>query len=32
MGTPWNGSYVFTTGNLILDLLHKLFVENGAHS
>jgi Mn-containing catalase len=30
MGTPWNGSYVFTTGNLILDLLYNFFLENGA--
>jgi Mn-containing catalase len=30
MGTPWNGSYVFTTGNIILDLLHNFFLENGA--
>jgi hypothetical protein len=30
MGAPWNGSYVFTTGNIILDLLHNFFLENGA--
>lgn len=30
MGTPWNGSYVFSTGNIILDLLHNFFLENGA--
>lgn len=30
MGAPWNGSYVFSTGNLILDLLHNFFLENGA--
>ena len=30
MGTPWSGNYVFSTGNLILDLLHNLFLECGA--
>jgi Mn-containing catalase len=30
MGALWNGSYVFTTGNIILDLLHNFFLENGA--
>lgn len=29
-GLPWNGTYVFTTGNLILDLLHNFFLECGA--
>jgi Mn-containing catalase len=23
MGNPWNGSYVFSSGNLKLDLLHN---------
>jgi Mn-containing catalase len=32
MGTPWSGSYVFTTGNVILDLLHNFFLENGART
>src|SRR5258706_13608604 len=27
---PWNGGHVFTTGNVILDLLHNFFLENGA--
>jgi Mn-containing catalase len=30
MGTPWSGNYVFSTGNIILDLLHNFFLENGA--
>jgi Mn-containing catalase len=30
MGTPWSGNYVFSTGNLILDLRHNLFLECGA--
>ncbi|MGK9168107.1 manganese catalase family protein [Inquilinus limosus] len=30
MGTPWSGGYVFSTGNIILDLLHNFFLENGA--
>jgi Mn-containing catalase len=30
MGRPWNGSYVFSTGNLVLDLLHNFFLECGA--
>jgi Mn-containing catalase len=30
MGTPWSGNYVFSTGNLILDLLHNFFLECGA--
>ncbi len=29
-GLPWNGTYVFTTGNLVLDLLHNFFLECGA--
>lgn len=29
-GTPWTGEYVFSSGNLILDLLHNFFLENGA--
>ncbi len=29
-GLPWNGTFVFTTGNLILDLLHNFFLECGA--
>jgi Mn-containing catalase len=31
-GLPWNGSYVFSSGNLVLDLLHNFFLENGART
>ncbi|HYE21949.1 MAG TPA: manganese catalase family protein [Tepidisphaeraceae bacterium] len=31
-GLPWNGTYVFSSGNLILDLLHNFFLENGART
>jgi Mn-containing catalase len=31
-GTPWNGSYVFSSGNLKLDLLHNFFLECGARA
>lgn len=31
-GMPWNGDYVFSSGNLILDLLHNFFLENGART
>ncbi|RYG66209.1 manganese catalase family protein [bacterium] len=31
-GIPWNGDYVFSSGNLILDLLHNFFLENGART
>ena len=31
-GNHWNGSYVFSSGNLILDLLHNFFLENGART
>jgi len=31
-GEGWNGSYVFNSGNLILDLLHNFFLENGART
>jgi Mn-containing catalase len=30
IGTPWSDNYVFSTGNLILDLLHNFFLERGA--
>ncbi|MBO8141376.1 MAG: manganese catalase family protein [Firmicutes bacterium] len=30
MGGHWNGDYIFSSGNLILDLLHNFFLENGA--
>jgi len=29
-GEPWQGDYVFNTGNLKLDLLHNFFLECGA--
>ena len=31
-GMPWNGTYVFSSGNLILDLLHNFFLENTART
>ena len=31
-GNAWTGDYVFTRGNLILDLLHNFFLENGART
>jgi Mn-containing catalase len=31
-GLPWTGDYVFSSGNLILDLLHNFFLENGART
>lgn len=31
-GTPWTGQYVFSSGNLILDLLHNFFLENAART
>lgn len=31
-GAPWNGTYVFSSGNLILDLLHNFFLENAART
>lgn len=32
MGNPWNGSYVTSTGNLKMDLLHNFFLECGARA
>ena len=32
MGIPWNGSYVFSSGNLKLDLIHNFFLECGARA
>jgi Mn-containing catalase len=32
MGAPWNGTYVFSSGNLKLDLLHNFFLECGARA
>jgi Mn-containing catalase len=31
-GAPWNGSYVFSSGDLIEDLTHNFFLETGARS
>jgi len=31
-GNHWTGQYVFSSGNLILDLLHNFFLENGART
>ncbi len=31
-GAPWTGTYVFSSGNLILDLLHNFFLENTART
>jgi len=30
LGQGWNGDYVFNSGDLVLDLLHNFFLENGA--
>ena len=30
MGAPWRGDYVFSSGNLVLDMLHNFFLESGA--
>jgi Mn-containing catalase len=32
MGRPWSGDYVFSSGNLKLDLLHNFFLECGARA
>ncbi|GGB64172.1 manganese catalase family protein [Fictibacillus barbaricus] len=32
MGKPWNGDYVFSSGNLLMDLLHNFFLECGART
>ena len=31
-GAPWNGTYVFSSGDLIEDLTHNYFLETGARS
>ena len=31
-GLPWNGDNVFSSGNLVLDLLHNYFLESGARN
>ena len=30
LGQPWQGDYVFNSGNLVLDMLHNFFLESGA--
>ncbi|MEA2306785.1 MAG: Mn-containing catalase [Solirubrobacteraceae bacterium] len=32
MGNPWNGDYVFSSGDLVEDLTHNFFLETGARS
>lgn len=32
MGNPWTGMNVFSSGNLVLDLLHNFFLECGART
>jgi manganese catalase len=32
VGNAWTGDYVFSSGNLVLDLLHNFFLENGART
>ncbi|HEY8532064.1 MAG TPA: manganese catalase family protein [Limnochorda sp.] len=32
MGAFWHGDYVFSSGNLVLDLLHNFFLELGART
>lgn len=32
MGSPWTGFNVFSSGNLVLDLLHNFFLECGART
>jgi Mn-containing catalase len=32
MGKPWNGEYVFSSGDLVEDLTHNFFLETGARS
>lgn len=32
MGSPWTGANVFSSGNLVLDLLHNFFLECGART
>ena len=32
MGKPWNGEYVFSSGDLVEDLTHNFFLETGARN
>ena len=31
-GRPWNGDYVFSSGDLVEDLTHNFFLETGARN
>lgn len=31
-GLPWDGTYVFHSGNVVMDLLHNFFLETGART
>jgi Mn-containing catalase len=31
-GPPWNGDYVFSSGDLVEDLTHNFFLETGARN
>ena len=31
-GRPWNGDYVFSSGNLVEDLTHNFFLDTGARN
>ena len=32
MGKPWNGDYIFASGDLVEDLTHNFFLETGARN
>ena len=32
LGKPWNGDYVFSSGDLVEDLTHNFFLETGARN
>ena len=32
LGRPWNGDYVFSSGDLVEDLTHNFFLETGARN
>ena len=32
MGKPWNGDYIFSSGDLVEDLTHNFFLETGARN
>lgn len=31
-GRPWNGDYIFSSGDLVEDLTHNFFLETGARN